>query len=73
MEILTMISAWKLLRVLNNCGQSDCIESLWYNPTDQPGLSDPLSNDPMPDSNFFIRLLTSRYMVKEETDINDQG
>ena len=58
MEILTMISAWKLLRVLNNCGHSDRIESLLYNPTDQPGLSDPLSNDPMPDSNFFPCLLT---------------
>jgi len=35
-----------------------------------PSLSDPLSNDLNPDSNFFTCLPTSRYIVKE--DINDQ-
>jgi len=49
---------------------SDRIESLLYNPVDQPGLSDPLSNDLNLDSNFFTRLPTSRYMVEE--DINHQ-
>ena len=49
---------------------SDRIESLLYNPIEQPGLFDPLSNDLNPDSNFLTRLPTSRYMVEE--DINDQ-
>ena len=50
---------------------SDRIESLLCNPIEQPaGLSDPLSNDLNPDSNFLTRLPTSRYMVEE--DINDQ-
>ena len=49
---------------------SNCIESLLYNPIDQPGLFDPLSNNLYPDSNFPTRLPTSRYMVEE--DINDQ-
>ena len=49
---------------------SDRIGSLLYNPTEQPGSFDPLSNDLNPDSNFLTRLPTSRYMVEE--DINDQ-
>ena len=49
---------------------SDRIESLLYNPIEQAGLFDPLSNDLNPDSNFLTRLPTSRYMVEE--DINDQ-
>ena len=49
---------------------SDRIGSLVYNPIEQPGCFDPLSNDLNLDSNFLTCLPTSRYMVEE--DINDQ-
>ena len=49
---------------------SDRIGSLLYNPIEQPGFFDPLSNDLNPDSNSLTRLPTSRYMVEE--DINYQ-
>ena len=49
---------------------SDRIESLLYNPIEQPGLFDPLSNYLNPDSNFLTCLPTSRYMAEE--DINEQ-
>ena len=40
------------------------IGSLSYNPIEQPGFFDPLSNDLNPDSNLFTCLPTSRYMVE---------
>ena len=50
---------------------SDRIESLLYNPIDQPGLFEPLSNDLNPDSNSFTHIPTCRYMVEE--DIKARG
>ena len=38
---------------------SDRIESLFFNPIEQPGLFDPFSNYLNPDSNFLTRLPTS--------------
>ena len=49
---------------------SNRIESLLYNPIDQPGLSDLLSNNMNPDPIFLTRIPISRYMVEE--DVNDQ-
>ena len=45
----------------------DRIESLLFNPIDQPGLFDPLSNDLNSESSFLPRVPTSRYMVEEDT------
>ena len=50
---------------------NDRLESLLYNPIDQPGLFDTLSNSLNPNTNFLTRLPTSRYMFEE--DINDQA
>ena len=51
----------------------DRIGSLLYNPIEQPGCFDPLSNDPNPDSNSLTRLPSSSTRSSRQPDIYALG